>query len=231
MYQDYETCNLSITVLWTDKIDRSLMRDLRQDGGKSVSYNCCHLSQVCPGKLAYIQTLLLEDRLCTAEHQPTTILVLYIPTILLNCFGFFLSAINILENKKGRVCSFASVLILACRFFVMFGKCGCACVYQCVIIWTTLWLHNSLLWGWHHQCLLPSRHSFYPTWQNLPLLSLLHPFSFTPVILFYPFLLIISSPSFLFFMLLFNLFLSCLQSLRFTLSSVVAAGVPTSPGR
>lgn len=55
------------------------MRDLRQDGGKSVSYNCCHLSQVCPGKLAYIQTLLLEDRLCMAEHQPTTILVLYIP--------------------------------------------------------------------------------------------------------------------------------------------------------
>lgn len=55
------------------------MRDLRQDGGKSVSYNCCHLSQVCPGKLAYIQTLLLEARERTAEQPPATILVLYIP--------------------------------------------------------------------------------------------------------------------------------------------------------
>lgn len=64
-----------------DKIDRSLMRDLRQDGGKSVSYNCCHLSQVCPGKLAYIQTLLLEDRERSAEHPPATILFLYIPCI------------------------------------------------------------------------------------------------------------------------------------------------------
>lgn len=146
---------------------------------------------------------------------------------------FFLSARNILENKKGRVCSFA----LAHRFFLscLASKCGCVCVYQCVyqcvIIWSTLWLHISLLWAWHHQCLLPSRHSFYPTWQNLPLLLLLHPFSFTSVVLFYSFHLIILSPLFLFFMLLFALFLSCLQSLCFTLSSVVAAAVPTCPGR
>lgn len=74
-YQDHETCNR--VELRIDKIDRSLMRDLRQDGGKSVSYNCCHLSQVCPGKLAYIQTLLLEDRKRRAEHPPATILSLH----------------------------------------------------------------------------------------------------------------------------------------------------------
>lgn len=133
-YQDQETCNLSITGLWMDKIDRSLMRDLRQDGGKSVSYNCCHLSQVCPGKLAYIQTLLLEDRLRTAGHQPTTILVLYIPCI----YNFTIQFIarNILENKKERLCSLASVLILAHRLFCHVWQAS-AYVWVCVSVWSS----------------------------------------------------------------------------------------------
>lgn len=130
------------------------MRDLRQDGGKSVSYNCCHLSQVCPGKLAYIQTLLLEDRLCTAEHQPTTTLVLYIPCIYIftihftELFWIFFKCQKYIGKQKGKGLQLrVSFNFSAQIFFVMFGKQVCVyqCVYQCVIIWSTLWLHISLL--------------------------------------------------------------------------------------
>lgn len=115
------------------------MRDLRQDGGKSVSYNCCHLSQVCPGKLAYIQTLLLEDRLCTAEHQPTTTLVLYIPCIYIftihftELFWIIFKCQKYFGKQQGKGLqlrigfNFSAQIHLSC----LASKCGCACVSVC----------------------------------------------------------------------------------------------------
>lgn len=149
-------------------------------------------------------------------HDHTSSLHAYINLLFisLNYFGIFFKCQKYSGKQKGEGLqlhvgfNFSAQIFFCYVWQASVGVCVNQCVYQCVIIWSTLWLHNSLLWGWHHQCLLPSRHSFYPTWQNLPLLLLLHPFSFTSVVLFYPFLLIISSPSFLFFMLLFALFLA-----------------------
>lgn len=71
-----------------------------------------------------------------------TMVVLYIPCTqkftnhFTELFQIFLSARNILENKKGRVCSFASVLILAHRFFCHVWQASvyvwvCMCVSVC----------------------------------------------------------------------------------------------------
>lgn len=228
-----QDCNLSIRRgwEWIEKTDRWLW-DLRQDGGKSVGYNCCHPSQVCPGTLAYIHTLLLEDKtkgstspLPSIHHPPFTSFCTHLLHIFLNRYGEkgLPVALYVLEDcAEDPVQVDFEICLKVCVVFVwpchLFNFCAFA--HPCC--------EGGRISG-ATQCPLPSRHSFHPTWQNLslpPPISLL-PLSFSFTWLIYPF--VVSSSFFsciaAFCSVFFPFF--CLRSISFSLLPWVDTAVPT----
>lgn len=151
-----QDCNLSIRRgwEWIEKTDRWLW-DLRQDGGKSVGYNCCHPSQVCPGTLAYIHTLLLEDKtkgstspLPSIHHPPFTSFCTHLLHIFLNRYGEkgLPVALYVLEDcaeDPVQVHFLKSVFKSVCCFRVTVSSVQLLC------------LCTPLLWGWQGQWRYP----------------------------------------------------------------------------